>query len=213
MASWVFWSPKEKITKEWGRFFGNVFDSTMIFPDHIEKFRSTGHTLYIVPCTSLGLLSDDISKAYVRMIPAIPGVFRYAMYQMPFKDRTGRPFMPVGSTVLVKVSPLQSVLFCPLMFIKQDIRSTENVYFAMRLAIEHVIKLMKSGEDKYKVVMVPEMGIEDGEMKVKQSVEQQYKAWSAVDVTLDTYASNLAISYSPTVRYMQPKTSKNMSFF
>lgn len=213
MANWVFWSPKKKITKEWGRFFGNVFDSTMIFPDHIEKFRSSGNTVFIVPCTSLGLLSDDISKAYVRLIPTLPQLFRYAMYSMPFKDRTGRPFMPVGATVLVKISPIQSVLFCPLMFVKQDIRSTENVYFTMRLAIEHIIKYMKKGEEEVKVVMVPEMGIEDGEMKVKDSVDQQYKAWVARDVVLDVYSTNLAIAYSPTVHHMQPKASKNMNFF
>ena len=58
----------------------------------------------------------------------------------------GRSYMPIGSCVLIRVSPNMFIASAPTMWLPQDIRGTNNVYYATMAVLKNVLSRVQEND-------------------------------------------------------------------
>lgn len=87
------------------------------------------------------------------------------------KTLLGRPYLPIGSSIVLNVNPIQSLVVAPTMLLPQNISNTNNVYYATMAVLYNV--LVNKGEDLYNIdIIFTSFGCGYGKMSEDTSIKQ-----------------------------------------
>lgn len=138
---------------------------------------------YFSPANSFLFFDGGVDKIYWKMFKELQKVAQKKLSEYPMKTTLGRNYLPIGSALMISVNNEKYnnnyVIACPTMFRPQDIRGTQNVYYAFLAGINLIDKYNKyvSDEKKIRTLVVPGLGTGYGKMTFEDSAKQIKKAF------------------------------------
>ena len=128
----------------------------------------------VSPANCLGFMDGGIDIFYMQMFPGIQLRVQKRIESFGITTSLGRHILPVGSAMLVSTGSNEcKLLACvPTMFLPEDIRNTQNVYWAIR----GLLKLIDSSRPPG-LTAIPCMGTGVGKMTASQSAHQVRQAF------------------------------------
>ena len=157
-------------------YFKNV--DCKIINDNIQNI-DTKNTIFVSPANSLGFMDGGIDRIYNEIIfPECRVQLQNILETLPYRTFLGRPYLPVGSAVIVNREKEESgIIFAPTMFKPSDVSKTQNAYNSFLAALY----LMKKYNLKIKIpfsrLVVTSHCCGYGMMDEEESVKQMYTAY------------------------------------
>jgi O-acetyl-ADP-ribose deacetylase (regulator of RNase III) len=93
---------------------------------------------FVSPANALGFMDGGIDLAYsFKMFPGIEKRVKQVIKSDKFRDKLGRPYLPIGRAIVV---PTQvqgvSLISAPTMWLPQDVSDTHNAYHSTYAALK-----------------------------------------------------------------------------
>lgn len=142
----------------------------------LEDVRKIDADIYVSPANSYGYMDGGIDKVYSEMFPNIQKIVQDEIDKISTaKTRYGKPFLPVGSALIVPLPNKKYMIVAPTMDFPRDIRKMPHyIYYAM-VAILKVCQCY--GFNDKTVVAIPGLGTLTGRLEPEEAAEQTLKAY------------------------------------
>lgn len=141
----------------------------------VDLINKGGVHIVVSPANSLGFMDGGIDMYYMQLFPGIQKTVQDKIKTFGITSALGRPVLPIGSAMFVQTnSKLCPFLACvPTMFLPENIKGTENVYWATR-GLLNLLETIR--ENANLTVAVPCFGTGVGRMSAHDSATQIKKA-------------------------------------
>ncbi len=170
-------------------------------------------TYYVSPANSLCFMDGGFDYALSRIIfPNIEPVVKRAVKQLGIVSIVGKPYLPIGSSVVVPTNDHNKLLVVsPTMLLPQNVSNTQNAYYATMAVLYNV--LINRGESLSDVCIIfTSFCCGYGKMDEDASIQQIVRGITDYpNYTPTTVCSNTVI-HEPNL-YDQPKYYQNTEFF
>ncbi len=161
-------------------------------------------TYFVSPANSLGFMDGGIDKAYMGMFNGIQHLVQRTIRDVsPYRSLLGRPFLPIGSAILVQPDQNNYLISAPTMLMPQPVKETHNPYHAMR-----AIMKIWTGEG---TLIVPPLACGYGMIDPKVAAQQMLQA--VIDEPRRAPEKCHYIINSEEILSQQPKYYENTEFF
>nr|WRJ69839.1 Macro domain containing protein [Oceanusvirus sp.] len=134
----VFVDRDEKFVSEVCRLLGDSFAGYYIeyVTENVMRMPRRD-CLFVSPANSLGFMDGGIDAAYMEMFEGIEPRVKSAIAELGFVSALDRPYMSVGSAVVVPAQPSTNTWLasCPTMFLPGNVYGTNNAYYAFGAAL------------------------------------------------------------------------------
>lgn len=165
------------------------------------------YPLYFVsPSNSLMYFNGGIDAAYMRMFPNIEEIAQKQMRGNPNTpvSKLGNKFLPVGSSMLIKISERHNLISAPTMLEPQTVKDTQNAYYAMKA----ILKVWPGNG----TLLLPILCGGCGQMKYENVREQIKKAISEHDSPCNNLFYFPETSVTNDILQQQPKYYENTEY-
>lgn len=169
---------KEKID-EYERIIGKKdnIDIEYLHIDVRDLIKEHNIDVIVSPANSLGFMDGGIDIYYMQMFPGIQERVQSRIKSFDVTTFLGRYVLNVGSAAFVATNDETCPLLAcvPTMFLPEDIRNTDNVYWAT-MGLLTLLQTYKS--NKIKKIAIPCMGTGVGKLTAADSAIQVNKAFN-----------------------------------
>ena len=156
----------------------NVF--VMKIEDYVpDPSSSCKRTYYVSPANSLCFMDGGIDKALSQVV--FPGiqtkVKKMVEVEIGYKNRLGRSYLPIGSSVVVDVDPTRSLIVSPTMLLPQNVSKTNNAYYATMAVLYHILVVRRERLSDVDILLTSfccGYGKMDEDISVKQMLQGIY---------------------------------------
>ena len=149
------------------------------------------NTGFVSPANSLGFMDGGVDYAYSRrMFPGVERAVRAKISSLGLRTALGRPYLPVGSAVVVPVKAEEDdvhetacLVAAPTMFLPHDVSGTRNAYHAFMAALCAFDRYRSSGPRStygrryIRTLVCPAMCTGWGQMSVWDAAQQMRQAY------------------------------------
>jgi O-acetyl-ADP-ribose deacetylase (regulator of RNase III) len=180
----------------------------------IEEFipNPNRQTYYVSPANSFCFMDGGIDYALSRIIfPRVESVVKGCVRELGIQTLLGRPYLPIGSSIILDRDINRSLVIAPTMLLPQNVSGTKNAYYATMAILYNI--LINKQEDLEKVdILFTSLCCGYGKMKEEESIQQildgirDYK-----DYTPSRVQTNIVVN-EPNL-HEQPKYYQNSEFF
>jgi len=162
-----------KIWTEYMRLYFKDEDVNIIY-DNITSIDMK-ESIFVSPANSLGFMDGGIDRVLnEEVFQDCREQYQAKLLELPYRTALGRPYLPVGSAIIVIRDLEQSgIIFAPTMFKPSDVSQTRNAYHSFFASLY----LMKKYNGKYKKLIVTSHCCGYGMMDEEESARQMYDAW------------------------------------
>lgn len=169
----LFFDIVEANINEYKNIIGGEFD--FIHTNVVNLVERGEVDIIVSPANSLGFMDGGIDMYYMQLFPGIQKIVQDKIRSFGITSALGRPVLPIGSAMIVQTgSKSCPFLACvPTMFLPENIKGTENVYWAMR-GLLNLLETIR--EDSNLTVAIPCFGTGVGRMTASESAIQIKKA-------------------------------------
>ncbi|NDA64725.1 MAG: hypothetical protein EBX50_22260 [Chitinophagia bacterium] len=194
------------------------------FTMKIEEFVPTNQTtVYVSPANSLGFMDGGIDYALSRTVfPGVESQVKSAIRQLGIVSLVGKPYLPIGSSLLLKPQPKQTrdsdVWLCvaPTMMLPQDVRGTKNAYYATMAILKNISSFFGSLGSQFETVdiLFTSFCCGYGKMSEEESIQQILDGIRDFKQYIPTRVdSTRGIVLHEANLFEQPKLYQNTEFF
>jgi O-acetyl-ADP-ribose deacetylase (regulator of RNase III) len=154
-----------------------------------------GHkTYYVSPSNSLGFMDGGIDLALSHSVfPGVEPEVKQAIANIGIQSLLGRYYLPIGSSFILEKGS-RALVIAPTMLLPQDIRCTDNVYYATMATLYNI--LVNKGESLETTdILFTSMGCGYGNLLEEESLFQILQGIQDYKIfyTPTTVAENLVI--------------------
>lgn len=142
----------------------------------IEKV-DRAETAFVSPANSLGFMDGGIDAAYMRMFPGVQQRVRSRIASLGHLTGLGRPYLRVGSALVVPAGPSTCLVSAPTMFLPHDVSATRNAYHACMAALM-AFRKYRTRVRPFATLVLPGMCIGWGKMTRAEAAAQMRAAIS-----------------------------------
>ena len=103
---------------------------------------------YVSPANALLFMDGGIDKVYMNMFNGIEGLVKKNLKKEGPISKLGRPYLPIGCSMITKVSDDKFLIGTPTMLMPQPVKDTNNAYYATKA-------ILKLWPKKGTLLMVP----------------------------------------------------------
>lgn len=109
---------------------------TMKIQDYIPNKK----TYYVSPANSLCFMDGGIDYALSRIVfPNIEKTVKNTLKSLNINTLLGRPYLPIGSSIIIDADQTKSLIVSPTMLLPQNISNTNNVYYATMSILYNIL--------------------------------------------------------------------------
>lgn len=131
-------------------------------------------TYYVSPANSLCFMDGGIDLALSREVfPGIESEVKSAVRDLGIINLLGRNYLPIGSSLILDKGQ-NSLIVSPTMLLPQNIRDTDNVYYATMAILYNIIVNKKENLENTDILMTS-MGCGYGQLSEEESVTQIFR--------------------------------------
>ncbi len=129
-------------------------------------------TYYVSPANSLCFMDGGIDLSLSRIVfPGIEKNVRNMVQKMNITTKLGRPYLPIGSSLIIDYDNHRSLIVSPTMLLPQDVSKTQNAYYTTISILYNI--LVNRKEDLYNVnIVFTSLCCGYGKMSVDESIAQ-----------------------------------------
>ncbi len=129
-------------------------------------------TYYISPANSLCFMDGGIDLSLSRTVfPYIETRIKTILHTLNITTKLGRPYLPIGSSVIIDYDKIRSLVVAPTMLLPQDVSKTDNAYYST-LAILYNILINKNENINDVDIIFTSLCCGFGKMDVDESINQ-----------------------------------------
>ncbi len=169
-------------------------------------------TYYVSPANSLCFMDGGIDLSLSRIVfSGIEKNVRSMVQKMNITTKLGRPYLPIGSSLIIDYDNQRSLIVSPTMLLPQDVSKTQNAYYTT-IAILYNI-LVNRKEDLHNInIVFTSLCCGYGKMSIDESISQildgirDYQKYNPVII------NNNIILCEPNLKE-QPKYYQNSEWF
>ncbi len=108
----------------------------IVIQDYIPKRK----TYYVSPANSLCFMDGGIDLALSRIImPGIERKVKEKMASLNIKNKLGRNYLPIGSSMIVPYDNVKNLIVSPTMLLPQNVSNTNNAYYATMSILYNIL--------------------------------------------------------------------------
>ncbi len=140
----------------------------------IEEYipEKSKRTYYVSPANSLCFMDGGIDLSLSRNVfPNIEKSVRSIVRKMNINTKLGRPYLPIGSSLIIDYDTNRSLIVAPTMLLPQDVSKTDNAYYAT-LAILYNILVNRKEDIENVDILFTSLCCGYGKMNVDESIDQ-----------------------------------------
>jgi O-acetyl-ADP-ribose deacetylase (regulator of RNase III) len=167
------------LDKEWILQMKELFKNTaMVIVEHTNiKEVPIEQSCFVSPGNSLGFMDGGIDLVLSREImPGIEPKVKRRIEQLGIISSMGRPYLPIGSAIVVPHDLSTYLIATPTMFLPHDVRGTQNAYWSFYAALKMWRKLCVQKNKKFNLVATSHCcGV--GKMPGRESAQQMRRAY------------------------------------
>lgn len=142
------------------------------FRMHIEEYKPDKRTYYVSPANSMCFMDGGIDMALSRKVfPGIEPKLKGIVSNMGIMTKLGRPYLPIGSSVIIDWDDNKSMIAAPTMLLPQSVIDTRNAYWASISVLYNILCNRGESIDAVDILMTS-MCCGYGKMTFKQSADQ-----------------------------------------
>jgi O-acetyl-ADP-ribose deacetylase (regulator of RNase III) len=159
----------------------NKFIKYQALNQNIITYKNDSNTIFVSPANSLGFMDGGIDYVLSRqMFPQVEKTVKQYIKNLNFKNIFNQNFLPVGSSLIVPVSLLNSknqyLISAPTMLLPQNINKTNNCYYAMyailRIAHKYNNYLRQNNKQLITKIVCPGLGTGIGKISESDAADQ-----------------------------------------
>ena len=175
MVKFIFFDIEKNLVKELKKVLNDHIPNAIFT---LEDVRNIKADVFVSPANSFGIMDGGIDEIYMEMFSGIQETVQQEIKKRSFlKDKYGRNFLPVGSSLKVKTFDKNKkekfLISSPTMDIPRDIRHIpECIYYAM----VSILKICRS-LNKNDIVAIPGLGTGVGKISPEVCANQILKAY------------------------------------
>lgn len=161
---------------------------------------------FVSAANSLLFLDGGSDSAYIRMFQGIQQIAQHKMKnssEIPL-SLVGKKYLPIGASMIHKISEEYSLIFAPTMLYPQSVKDTQNAYHAMKA----ILKIWPGDG----ILLVPvlcggygKMDFAEIDKQIKKALDEHDGMYSGNDFYLPPNVEEITKS--------QPKFYENSEFF
>lgn len=87
------------------------------------------------------------------------------------KTSLGRPYLPIGSSIIIDIDKMRSLVVSPTMLLPQDVSRTKNAYYATMAVLYNVLIQKQENIDDVDILLTS-LCCGYGKMDINTSIEQ-----------------------------------------
>lgn len=178
----------------------------------IQDYRPVRKTYYVSPANSLCFMDGGIDYALSRIVfPGIEPSVKQRVKDLGVTSLLGRPYLPIGSSIILDSPNGSSLVISPTMLLPQDVSTTRNAYYCTVAALFNVLENRGETIDAVDIVFTS-FCCGYGKMGEEQSIQQildgvrEYKQYRPRCIDASTILNEPAL-------WDQPKYYQNTEFF
>ena len=116
-----------------------AFDAhTMKIQDYVPDPHR--RTYYVSPANSLCFMDGGIDYALSRLVfPNVEVQVKQMVRECGQTSLVGKPYLPIGSSMIFDRDPLTSLVVAPTMLLPQNVSATNNAYYATMAVLYNVL--------------------------------------------------------------------------
>jgi O-acetyl-ADP-ribose deacetylase (regulator of RNase III) len=181
---------------------------TMKIQDYIPNKK----TYYISPANSLCFMDGGIDYALSRIIfPNIEKEVKNIVKQLGIKSIVGKPYLPIGSSIIINKNNNKSLVISPTMLLPQNVSNTNNAYYATVAVLYNI--LINNNENINDIdIIFTSFCCGYGKMDEDVSIQQIINGIKEYHNYKPKIINNNIIINEPNL-YQQPKYYQNTEFF
>lgn len=169
------------------------------------------HTFYVSPANSLCFMDGGFDYALSRIVfPGIETEVKRILQGLNIVSIVGKPYLPIGSSILLKKGTERSLVVAPTMLLPQDVSSTKNAYYATMAVLSNIMQQGVSLNDVD--ILLTAFCCGYGKMDEDESVQQMVQGIRDFPQYLPTRTTPVAVINEPNL-HDQPKYYQNTEFF
>lgn len=187
------------------------------FTQKIQDYvpRSNKHTFYVSPANSLCFMDGGYDYALSRIVfPGIESEVRRAVRDLDIVSHVGKPYLPIGSAILLKIDDMRSLVVAPTMLLPQNVSKTKNAYYATQAVLfmvhSHIEQQGVSLDDVDIILTAFCCGY--GKMEEDVAVQQMAEGIRDHKKYIPQWTTSFAVICEPNL-LDQPKYYQNTEFF
>ncbi len=144
--------------------------------DIAEYVPVAGHkTYYVSPANSLGFMDGGIDLVLSRRVfPGVEPEVKEAIAEIGIKSLLGRYYLPIGSSLILDKDS-RALSISPTMLLPQNIRATDNVYYATMATLYNILVNRKESLETTDILFTS-MGCGYGGLLEEESILQILQA-------------------------------------
>ena len=140
------------------------------------KPTNTRKTYYVSPANSLCFMDGGIDMALSRIIfPNIEGKVRKIVKDMNIRSIVGKPYLPIGSSMILDEDNNKSLVVAPTMLLPQNVATTRNAYYSTMAILYNILVNRNENLDNVDILMTS-MCCGYGKMNEDESIKQILEA-------------------------------------
>lgn len=187
------------------------------FQAHVMKIQDynpnlTKRTYYVSPANSLCFMDGGIDMALSREIfPGVEQEVKQIVKKIGKVSLLGRPYLPIGSSVIIDQGTNKSLIVAPTMLLPQDVSTTSNAYYATMAVLSNI--LINKQEDINKIdIIFTSFCCGYGKMEESESIKQILQGIQDWKYYIPQAVYKNIILNEPNL-LTQPKLYQNSEFF
>ena len=174
------------------------------------------HTYYVSPANSMCFMDGGFDYALSRIVfPGIESEVKQILQGLNIVSIVGKPYLPIGSSILLKRGTDRSLIVAPTMLLPQDVSSTKNAYYATQAVLYNIL-LNPSGITPVSLndvdILLTAFCCGYGKMDEDESVQQMVQGIRDFPQYSPTRTTHVAVINEPNL-FDQPKYYQNTEFF
>lgn len=169
-------------------------------------------TYYVSPANSLCFMDGGIDLSLSRIIfPGIEKNVRNIVQKMNITTKLGRPYLPIGSSLIIDYDNNRSLIVSPTMLLPQDVSKTQNAYYSTIALLYNI--LVNRKEDLHNVdIIFTSLCCGYGKMDINESISQILDGIRDYDKYSPHIINENIILYERNLKE-QPKYYQNSEWF
>ena len=147
------------------------------FEAHVTKIQDyvpnrTRRTYYVSPANSLCFMDGGIDFALSRIVfPGVESKVKRAVRDINHCSILGRPYLPIGSSLIINEDEHRSLVVSPTMLLPQDVSTTRNAYYCTMAVLYNI--LVNRKEDLSTIdILLTSLCCGYGKMTETESIKQ-----------------------------------------
>lgn len=137
----------------------------------IRNYKSNKKTFYVSPANSLGYMDGGMDCVLTEIMPGIDIKLREKINKLDCKTAYDKPYLPIGSSMIVKHKHNIYLISAPTMLIPQNVSQTNNAYYATQAILYNILVSNKYDIDKVNIIFTS-LCCGYGGMTIEKSTEQ-----------------------------------------